>query len=57
MTTRLSCPAPPGAPRVPHQAANEAIAKLVKDGILEEMTGRNYARLFASRRVLRILEG
>lgn len=42
---------------VSYQAANEAIAKLVKDQILEEMTGRNYDRLFAALRVLRIVEG
>jgi len=41
---------------VSYQAANEAIAKLVNDGILAEMTGRNYDRLFAARRVLRIIE-
>jgi Fic family protein len=41
---------------VSYQAANEAIAKLVDAEILEEMTGRNYARLFAARRVLRIIE-
>lgn len=43
--------------RVSYQAANEAIAKLVKDGILQEMTGRKYDRLFAATRVLRIVEG
>lgn len=42
---------------VSYQAANEAVAKLVKDGILAETTGRNYDRLFASVRVLRIVEG
>jgi Fic family protein len=41
---------------VSYQAANEAIAKLVDAEILEEMTGRNYDRLFAARRVLRIIE-
>jgi hypothetical protein len=41
---------------VSYQAVNEAVAKLVRDGILEEMTGRNYDRLFASTRVLRIVE-
>ncbi|HEY5197240.1 MAG TPA: Fic/DOC family N-terminal domain-containing protein [Solirubrobacteraceae bacterium] len=41
---------------VSYQAANEAIAKLVNAEILEEMTGRNYDRLFAARRVLRIIE-
>jgi Fic family protein len=42
---------------VSYQAANEAVARLVADGILTEMTGRNYARLFAAPRVLRIVEG
>jgi len=42
---------------VSYQAANEAIAKLVRDGILAEMTGRNYDRLFAATRVLAIVEG
>jgi Fic family protein len=42
---------------VSYQAANEAVSKLVADGILEEMTGRNYDRLFASPSVLRIIEG
>ena len=41
---------------VSYQAVNEAVAKLVRDGILQEMTGRNYDRLFASTRVLRIVE-
>lgn len=41
---------------VSYQAANEAIGKLVSDGILHEMTGRNYDRLFASRKVLEIIE-
>jgi len=41
---------------VSYQAANEAIAKLVRAGVLEEMTGRNYDRLFASRRVLAVVE-
>jgi hypothetical protein len=30
---------------------------LVKDGTFVEMTGRNYDRLFAAQRVLRIVEG
>lgn len=42
---------------VSYQAANEAVAKLVEDGILQEMTGRNYDRIFASGRVLAIVEG
>lgn len=42
---------------VSYQAANEAVARLVKDDILHETTGRNYDRLFASVRVLRIVEG
>lgn len=43
--------------QVSYQAANEAIGKLVEDEILTEMTGRNYDRLFASVRVLNIIEG
>jgi Fic family protein len=42
---------------VSYQAANEAIAQLVRDEMLREMTGRNYDRLFASNRVLNIVEG
>ncbi len=42
---------------VSYQAANEAISRLVRDGVLEEMTGRKYGRLFASRRVLATIEG
>ena len=41
---------------VSYQAANEAIGRLVKDGILDEISGRNYDRLFAARRVLVIIE-
>jgi len=41
---------------VSYQAANEAVSRLVKDGVLREMTGRNYNRLFASGRVLNIVE-
>ena len=40
-----------------YQAANEAIARLVRDEMLREMTGRNYDRLFASNRVLNIVDG
>lgn len=42
---------------VSYQAANEAVSKLVAGGLLKEMTGRNYDRLFASIRVLNIIEG
>jgi Fic family protein len=42
---------------VSYQAANESVSRLVRDGILREMTGRNYDRLFASTRVLNIIEG
>ena len=42
---------------VSYQAANEAVAKLVEDGILQEMTGGTYDRVFASIRVLNIIEG
>lgn len=41
---------------VSYQTANEAVARLVRDGILKEMTGRNYARLFMAERVLAIVE-
>ncbi len=41
---------------VSYQAANTAIAKLVENGILVEITGRTYRRVFASRQVLRIVE-
>jgi Fic family protein len=37
-------------------AANNAIAKLVEVGLLREMTGRRYGRVFAADRVLNILE-
>lgn len=42
---------------VSYQAANEAVSKLVEGGLLKETTGRNYDRLFASIRVLNIIEG
>jgi Fic family protein len=42
---------------VSYQTANEAVARLVRDGILREMTGRNYARLFMAERVLTVVEG
>jgi Fic family protein len=42
---------------VSYQAANDAIARLVRDDVLEEMTGRKYARLFMARRVLATIEG
>jgi Fic family protein len=41
---------------VSYQAANEAIGRLVRDGVLREVSGRNYDRLFASSRVLLIIE-
>jgi len=41
---------------VSYQAVNEAVRRLVKDGVLLEMTGRNYNRLFAAPRVLAIIE-
>lgn len=41
---------------VSYQAVNKAIAKLVRDGLLEELTGRAYDRSFASVRALRIVE-
>jgi Fic family protein len=42
---------------VSYQAANEAVARLVRDGVLRETTGRNYSRVFAATRVLTIVEG
>ena len=42
---------------VSYQAANQAVAQLVRDGILVEITGRNYDRVFAATRVLAIIEG
>lgn len=41
---------------VTYQAANTAIKRLVDLGILQERTGRPYARLFAARDVLRIID-
>jgi len=41
---------------VSYQATNKAVAKLVADGLLEELTGRSYDRFFASVRALRIVE-
>jgi Fic family protein len=40
---------------VSYQAANTAITKLVRLGVLEERTGRRYGRVFAARRVLNII--
>lgn len=42
---------------VSYQTANEAVARLVRDGVLREVTGRKYARLFVAERVLAIVEG
>jgi Fic family protein len=41
---------------VSYTAANNAVGKLVELGILEEMTGRSYGRIFANRDALRLLE-
>jgi Fic family protein len=41
---------------VSYQAANNAIGRLVRLGILEERTGKRYGRVFAARRVLDIIE-
>lgn len=43
--------------RVTYQAANTAIRRLADLGILQERTGRRYARVFAARDVLRIIDG
>lgn len=40
---------------VTYPAANSAIAKLVELGILAEVTGRSYGRLFAAEQVLRLI--
>ena len=45
-----------GAYGVSWEAANSAIARLVSLGVLEEMTGRSYGRIFASPRVLALLQ-
>jgi Fic family protein len=42
---------------VSYQAANHGIARLVEEGVLEEMTGRNYDRVFGSPTVLQIIQG
>jgi Fic family protein len=41
---------------VSYQAANKAIARLANEGIIEEMTGRRYGRIFRSPGVLEILQ-
>lgn len=41
---------------VTYQAANSAIKKLTGLGILSELTGRTYDRIFGSREVLRVIE-
>jgi len=40
---------------VSYQAANTAIRRLLRLGILEERTGRRYGRVFAARRVVNII--
>jgi Fic family protein len=39
------------------EATNQAVAKLVEKGILEEITGRSVNRLFVCRPVLAIVQG
>lgn len=41
---------------VSFQAANKAVARLVASGLLEEVTGRTYGRVFACREAIRIAE-
>ena len=41
---------------VSYPAANQAIARLVDLGLLKELTGRNYGRMFGCRRVIDILD-
>ncbi|MDG6107591.1 Fic family protein [Dactylosporangium aurantiacum] len=43
--------------RKPFETANQAVAKLVKHGILHEITGRRVNRLFMCNEVLRIVTG
>jgi Fic family protein len=40
---------------VTYEAANSAVARLVAEGILREMTGRSYGRLFTAPRVVDVL--
>jgi Fic family protein len=42
--------------RVTYPAANAAVARLANLGVLQERTGRRYARVFAARDVLRIID-
>lgn len=42
--------------RVTYAAAQAAIESLVKQGILQELTGRTYGKVYGSRRLLEILE-
>jgi cell filamentation protein, protein adenylyltransferase len=42
---------------VSYQAANTGIQRLLEEQVLEEMTGRSYRRIFASRTVLSLLQG
>lgn len=42
--------------RVTYPAANAAVGRLVEVGLLKEMTGRNYDRVFAAAEILDILE-
>jgi len=41
---------------VSYQAANQGIKRLVAQGVLAEMTGRTYGRVFASKDILSILQ-
>lgn len=40
---------------VRYQIANRAVSRLVDEGVLEEATGRTYARIFVAKEVLRLL--
>jgi Fic family protein len=42
--------------RVSYQAANNAVLRLVEAGVLREITGRRYGRLFVAQDVLKIVE-
>ncbi|MGH9194887.1 MAG: Fic family protein [Acidimicrobiia bacterium] len=41
---------------VSYQAANKAMSRLVEAGVLRELTGRTYGRIFAAEQVLAIIE-
>ena len=42
--------------QVSYRAANRAVSRLADEGILEEVTGRSYGRIFVSRVIIEILQ-